>query len=96
MRPLSKYFFDLGIIHTIICSHSNHQNGLVERKHCHLVEAGLTLAHAQLPMKYWDHDFLTTVSLMNRLPTLVLEHKSPFQVLYNKIPDYKLLKVFGA
>lgn len=34
--------------------------------------------------------------LINRLPTVVLKGKSPFEVLYSKVPDYKFLKVFGV
>ena len=30
------------------------------------------------------------------MPTFILENKSPFQILYNKIPDYSFLKVFGC
>lgn len=33
---------------------------------------------------------------MNRLPSSVLKNKSPYEVLYNKTPDYTELKVFGC
>src|ERR1044072_1896389 len=96
-RPFTKWLQDLGVVHRIICPHTHHQNGTVERKHRHLVETGLTLlAHAQLPLCFWDYAFLTAAYLINRMPTPVLSQKSPFQVLYDKIPDYKFLKVFGC
>jgi histone deacetylase 1/2 len=70
---------------------------LVERKHRHLVETGLTLlSKANLPMKYWDHAFITAAFLINRIPTPVLHNKSPYFVLLNKHPDYKALKIFGC
>ncbi|MCH93963.1 retrovirus-related pol polyprotein from transposon tnt 1-94, partial [Trifolium medium] len=96
-RPLTKYLTDQGIIHRLTCPHTHHQNGLVERKHRHLVETGLTLlSQAQLPMKFWDHAFVTAAFLINRIPTPVLHNKSPYFVLLNKQPDYKSLKIFGC
>jgi hypothetical protein len=42
------------INHIISCSHTRQQNGLVERKHRHLVETSLSLiAQAPLPLKFW-------------------------------------------
>ena len=42
-RPFTKYLIDLGIIHRLICPHTHHQNGVIERKHRHIVDLGLTL-----------------------------------------------------
>nr|KYP37003.1 Retrovirus-related Pol polyprotein from transposon TNT 1-94 [Cajanus cajan] len=41
-RPLSKYLKDLGVNHKVIFPHTHHQNGVIERKHRHIVELGLT------------------------------------------------------
>ena len=46
-RNLNSFFNKLGISHRVSCPHTHQQNGAVERKHRHIVEAGLTLlAHA--------------------------------------------------
>lgn len=42
-RPFTKYLNDLGIDHKLTCSHTFHQNGIVERKHKNIVEMWLTL-----------------------------------------------------
>jgi histone deacetylase 1/2 len=69
-RPFTKYLTELGITHRLICPHTHHQNGVVERKHRHVVDMGLTLlSQSSLPLTYWDHAFLTAVHLINRLPT---------------------------
>ncbi|KAL5774712.1 hypothetical protein ACOSP7_012269 [Xanthoceras sorbifolium] len=54
------------------------------------------LAHASMPLKYWDEAFLTSVFLINRMPTAVLQNRSPFEVLFHAKPDYINLKVFGC
>jgi histone deacetylase 1/2 len=96
-RPFTKYLTELGVVHRFTCLHTHHQNDLVERKHRHLVETGLTLlSQANLPMQYWDHAFVTAAFLINRLPTPVLNNKSPYYVLLHKQPDYKALKIFGC
>jgi histone deacetylase 1/2 len=96
-RPFTKYLTELGVVHRLTCPHTHHQNGLVERKHRHLVETGLTLlSQADLPMQYWDHAFITAAFLINRLPTPVLNNQSPYYVLLHKQPDYKALKIFGC
>ena len=95
--PFTKYLNDLGITHKFTCPHTHHQNGSVERKHKHIVETGLTLlSHAQMPLQFWDHAFLTTTYLINRLPTPVLANKSPFFLLNFQFLDYKFLKSFGC
>lgn len=96
-RPFTKYLTELGIVHRFTCPHTHHQNGLVERKHRHIVETGLTLlAQSTLPLKFWDHAFVTTTYLINRLPSPTLDNCSPYSKLLHKPPDYSTLKVFGC
>lgn len=96
-RPFTKYLTELGITHRFTCPHTHHQNGSVERKHRHIVETGLTLlAQAKMPLKFWDHAFLTATYLINRLPSPSLNNKSPFFLLKFQFPDYKFLKCFGC
>jgi hypothetical protein len=59
--------------------------GSVERRHRQIVEMGLTLlAHSNLPQPYWEDTFLTATYLINRLPSKVINNKSPFEMAYNK------------
>ena len=86
-----------GIVHRKSCPYTSQQNGLAERKLRHILETGLTLlAHSHLSNRYWVDAFLTAVYIINRLPTPILDHMSPFLKLYNKEPDYNNLRVFGC
>lgn len=96
-RLFTQYLSSLGITHRLICPHTHHQNGVVERKHRYIVDIGLTLlSQVLLPLKFWDHAFHTTIYLINCLPSIFHNHIIPFQVIYNKMPDYTFLKVFGC
>ncbi|XP_042982037.1 uncharacterized protein LOC122311522 isoform X1 [Carya illinoinensis] len=96
-RALHTLFKNQGIFHRISCPHTHQQNGAVERKHRHIVETGLALmAHASLPQKFWADSFHTAVYLINRLPTPLLHHQSPFEKIFSKTPNYNMLKVFGT
>ncbi|KAJ4744580.1 polyprotein [Rhynchospora pubera] len=83
------------IIHQTSCPYTPQQNGVVERKHKHIVELSLaTMNHASIPTKYWDDIFLSIVYLINRLPSV--NKKIPYTTLFNKIPDYSTLRILGC
>jgi histone deacetylase 1/2 len=86
-----------GIVHRFSCPYNSAQNGRVERKHRHVGETGLALlAHASLPMKFWQYAFQSATFLINRMPSKVLNNASPYLTLFQKLPDYKSLRVFGC
>ncbi|KAA3465059.1 Retrovirus-related Pol polyprotein from transposon TNT 1-94 [Gossypium australe] len=72
-------------------------NGLVERKHRQIVEAGLSmLAHASMPLYYWNDAFSSAVYLINRLPSSSIANVSPYEKLFQTQPNYSFLRVFGC
>jgi histone deacetylase 1/2 len=96
-QSLNSFFKQVGIAHHISCPHTHQQNGSAESKHRHIVEVGLTLlAHASMPLKFWDEAFLTVVFLINHLPTKVLQNKTPIFCLLGEEPDYTFLRTFGC
>lgn len=96
-RKLSNFFAQEGIVHHLSCPHTHEQNSTAERKHRHIVEMGLTLlAHAPLPLTFWDHAFAIAVYTINRIPTPSLNNVSPYEKLFKQIPDYHFLKTLGC
>jgi hypothetical protein len=93
----NTFFRSLGIAHRVSCPHTHQQNGSAERKHRHIVETGLALlAHAHVPIKFWDDAFLTATYLINRMPTHVIDNTSPLERLFHTPPNYSMLRVFGC
>ena len=73
----SDYLKTCGIVHKVSCPHTHAQNMVVERKHRHIVETRLTLLDKVLMLlKYWDEIFKTTVCIINKLPTSILNNKT--------------------
>lgn len=70
---LTSYLKQHGISHFTTPPHTSEQNGIVERRHRHIVKTGLSLLHhAKLPLSFWTHAFQTAVHLINLMPTQVL------------------------
>jgi hypothetical protein len=94
---LNSFSQKIGIAHHVSCPYAHQQNGVVERKHRHLVQVGLALlANASMPLKFWDEAFLTTAHLINITSTKVLDYQTPTEVLLKSKPDYSSLRVFGC
>ncbi|KAL2236583.1 UNVERIFIED_CONTAM: Retrovirus-related Pol polyprotein from transposon RE1 [Sesamum indicum] len=87
----------LGILHKRSCPHTPQQNGVVERKHRHILDvARALLFQAHLPSTFWGESILAATHLINKLPTHVLKWQSPYEVLHHKLPSYSNLRVFGC
>lgn len=53
------------------------------------------LFHSQLSTRFWVDAFSTAAYIINRLPTPLLEGKSPFELLYGSSPNYAYFHPFG-
>lgn len=85
-----------GIQHRRACPHTHEQNGTSEWKIQHIVNSGLTiLAHASVPLRFWNFAFATIVYNINCLPSRTHD-ASPHQILFKSPPDLSFLKVFGC
>ena len=71
------------------------QNGIAERFNRTLVEmARCLLIDSKLPKRYWVRAVATAAHIRNLVSTG--RKKSPYELMYNRIPNVRYLKVFGC
>ncbi|CAL1356682.1 unnamed protein product [Linum trigynum] len=96
-KSLTEYYEEHGIILQTSCTDTPQQNGVVERKHRHLLDTARALRfHANLPIRFWGECVLTAAFLNNRMPLVSIGNKSPYQVLFGSDPAYGHLRSFGC
>ncbi|CAN1253863.1 Retrovirus-related Pol polyprotein from transposon TNT 1-94 [Linum perenne] len=96
-HALHEFYRSHGILYQQSCPGVSEQNGLVERKHRHILElTRALLLQTAVPSHFWVEAVRSVVYLINRQPTPVLQHSSPFEALYHRRPDYTRLRTFGC
>ena len=76
------FFAEIGVLHQFSCVECPQQNSVAERKH--------------VPLHFWSHCVLIATFLINRTPSLLLNHNTPFEFLYKKLVDYSSFDVFSC
>jgi histone deacetylase 1/2 len=86
-----------GISFRFSCPHTSSQNGKAERKIRSINNIIRTLlVHASLPPNFWHHALQMATYLLNILPNKKLNYQSPLKILFQKVPSYSHLRVFGC
>jgi hypothetical protein len=76
---------------------SPQQNGRVERKHQHILNVGRALLYqSNLPKSFWSYAVVHAVFIINKIPTPILQNRSPHELMHGALPDLQILKVFGS
>lgn len=79
------------------CTTITQHNGIVERKHKHLLEISRALmVHSEIPIPYWGECILTATYLINRFPSRVLQGNTHYALLFNQKTSYNFLRSFGC
>jgi IS30 family transposase len=96
-----EYCQQYGLIHETLCPQTPKQNGVVERKNRNILEtARALLLSTNMPSRYWSDVVATTVHLLNRMPSKVLNFQTPLQVLstHVSLPSVLMIspRVFGC
>ncbi|KAK2413561.1 putative mitochondrial protein [Trifolium repens] len=94
---MTDFFLSKGIIHQRSCVESPQQNGIVERKHQHILNVARSLSfQASLPSNFWHFSIQHAVHLINRIPTPLLKNNTPYNILFQEPPTFMHLKSFGC
>jgi hypothetical protein len=92
-----SYFTQKEILHQTTCINTPEQNGISERKNHHILEITRSLLfQMNIPKHFLSEAVLTAVHIMNRLPSPILQHKIPIEVLETRLINLDHLKVLGC
>nr|GEW81335.1 uncharacterized mitochondrial protein AtMg00810-like [Tanacetum cinerariifolium] len=87
----------VGISYETSVARSPQQNSVVERRNRTLIEAARTmLIYAQALLFLWVEAVATACYTQNRSIVRLRHGKTPYVLLYGKLPDLSFLHVFGA
>ena len=94
---MHDFYASKGIIHQTSCVETLEQNGIVERKHQHLLNVTRALLfQASLPPSFWCYALPHATYLINCIPTPFLQNISPYEKLHGYPCDISNLRVFGC
>jgi len=95
-KELETYLSNKGIQHGTTIPYSPQMNGKAERLNRTLLDKARSLLLASnLPPSLWLEAIFTANYLRNRTPTSS-SNKTPYERMWNKTPDLKHLRTFGA
>lgn len=94
---MTSFLLSKGITHQRTCVETPQQNGVVERKHQHILDVARSIFfHSNVPLDLWNFCIQHAVHIINRLPSPLLKYKSPYELLFKQPPVMLHLKVFGC
>ena len=75
---MQTFFTEKGLVHQTSCAYTPEQNGVAERKNRYILEiTRALLIESNIPKSFWPEAIATAVYRLNRLPTGILNCKTP-------------------
>lgn len=70
---------------------------LLSAKYHHILNIARAIRfQASIPDPFWGKYVLHAAYLINRIPTPLLANRTPFEALFNKVPSFDHIKIFGC
>ncbi len=96
-NEFQQYLREKGIQHMTSVAYVPQSNGKAERLNRTLLEkARSMLTTAKLDLYMWGSAILTANYLRNMSPCRAINFKTPFELMFNRPPSLKHLKIFGC
>ncbi|GJU70982.1 uncharacterized mitochondrial protein-like protein [Tanacetum coccineum] len=96
-QTLREYYEKVSISHETFVSRSPQKNGVVEKRNRSLIEATRTmLIYAKASLFLWAEAVATACYTQNHSIIQLHHGKTPYELLYDKLPDLSFFHVFGA
>lgn len=96
-KYLNGFLQQKGVLHQKSCVYTPQQNGVVQRKHRHILDtAGALFFQSRFPVQFWGECILTAVHIINRVSLSVLNNISPYEMFYKLPPLVGHLNFFGC
>lgn len=92
-----QFYQEKGILHESSCVGTPKQNGVVERKHRHLLEVTRALYfQSKVPISFWSDCLQSAVHIINKMPMAILNKATPYEKMFGEKPSHNMLKAFGC
>ena len=96
-KKFEEYFGNLEITHELSSPYNPKQNSLIERPNRTLIsKVRAMLEETNLPKDLQGKALLAAIYIYNRTPHSSLGFKSPYEIRFNKKPNYTYLKSFSS
>lgn len=95
-QNLDSYLKTHVIKHQCPPPHTRHKGQPQLNPHRHVIETTHTFLHQEtLTLTFQSYECHQAVYMINRMTTLNLQNKSPFELLFQVVPKYDYIKVFN-
>jgi hypothetical protein len=92
-----RYCAEHGIECQLTAPYSPQQNGVVDQRNQRIVNMARCMMKAKsLPSYFWGQAMSTTVFILNRSPTRVVDGKASFEAWHDETPTVHFLCTFGC
>ena len=91
-NSIQVFYEDEGIEQQVTVPYAHQTNETAERAIRTIVTIGRSmLHHAKLDKCFWAEAAMTAIYVKNRLPSPKIAHKTPFEIVYASVEDYRFL-----